>query len=135
MTLNTIRMHLQKEIKDKNVIIHHLKIALSQQSTLILKDQFLKFIKLSDSSLFEDSRQNVNNWLFWMQNKLKMNKNYFSIEELKIAYVKSWVDQTMIKHIASWMRDAIANSFLEAKEMLSIINKMYDDFNQRHTTQ
>jgi len=61
MTLNTIRMHLQKEIKDKNVIIHHLKIALSQQSTLILKDQFLKFIKLSDSSLFEDSRQNVNN--------------------------------------------------------------------------
>ncbi len=37
-TLNTIRTRLQKEIKDKNVIIHHLKSALSQQSTLILKD-------------------------------------------------------------------------------------------------
>ncbi len=134
-TLNIIRTRLQKEIRNKNVIIHHLKTASSWQSTSISKDWFLKLIKLSDSSLFEDSRQNVNNWLFWMQNKLKMNKNYFSIEELKIAYVKSWVDQTMIKHIASWMRDAIANSFLEAKEMLSIINKMYDDLNWHHMTQ
>ncbi len=100
-TLNIIRTRLQKKMKDKNVIIHHLKSALSQQSTLILKDWFLKLIKLSDSSLFEDLKQNVNNWLSWMQNKLKMNKNHFSIEELKIAYVKSWVDETMIKHIAS----------------------------------
>ncbi len=70
-----------------------------------------------------------------MQNKLKMNKNHFSIKELKIAYVKSWVDETMIKHIAFRMRDAIMNSFLKAEEMLSIINKMYDDLNQCHMTQ
>ena len=70
-----------------------------------------------------------------MQNKLKMNKNYFSIEELKIAYVKSWVDETMIKHIALRMKNAITNLFLEAEEILSIIKKMYDDFNQCHTTQ
>ncbi len=62
-TLNTIRTCLQKEIRNKNVIIHHVKTALSWKSTLILKDQFLKSIKLSDSSLFEDLRQNVNNWL------------------------------------------------------------------------
>ena len=135
MTLSTIRTHLQKKIRNKNVIIYHLKTASSQQSTLILKDWFSKSIKLSDLSLFEDSRQNVNNWLFWMQNKLKINKNHFSIEELKIAYVKSWVDQTMIKHIAFQMRDAITNSFLKAEKMLLIINKMYDDLNQRHMTQ
>ncbi len=76
-------------MRNKNVIIHHLKTALNQQSILISKDWFSKSIKLSDLSLFEDLRQNVNNWLFWMQNKLKMNKNHFSIKELKIAYVKS----------------------------------------------
>jgi len=135
MTLNTIRTRLQKKMRNKNVIIHHLKTALSWQSTLISKDWFLKLIKLFDLSLFEDSRQNVNNWLFQMWNKLKMNKNHFSIEELKIAYVKSWVDETMIKHIASQMKDAITNSFLEVEEMLLIINKMYDDFNQHHTIQ
>ncbi len=59
--LNAVWKHLQKEIKKKNMIIHHLKVTLSQLSTLILKDWFLKLIKLSDSSLFKDSRQNVNN--------------------------------------------------------------------------
>ncbi len=59
--LNTIRTRLQKEMRNKNVIIHHLKIASSWQSTSISKDWFLKSIKLSDSSLFKDLRQNVNN--------------------------------------------------------------------------
>ncbi len=69
-----------------------------------------------------------------MRNKLKMNKNHFSIKEMKIAYVKSWVSETMIKHIALRMRDMITNLFLEAKEILSIINKMYDDLNWHHMT-
>ena len=34
-TLNTIKTRLQKKMKDKNVIIHHLKTALNRQSTLI----------------------------------------------------------------------------------------------------
>ena len=135
ITLNAVWMYLQKEMKKKNVIIHHLEATSSRLSILILKDWFLRLIKLSDSSLFEDSKQNVNNWLFWMQNKLKMNKNYFSIEEMKIAYVKSWVSKTMIKHIALRMRNMITNSFLEVEKILSIINKMYNNFNQHHTTQ
>ncbi len=134
-TLNAVRTRLQKEMKKKNVIIHHLEATSSRLSTSISKDRFSKSIKLSDSSLFKDSRQNVNNWLSWMWNKLKMNKNHFSIEEMKIAYVKSRVSETMIKHIAFRMRNTITNSFLEAKEILSIINKMYDDLNWHHTTQ
>ncbi len=134
-TLNAVWTRLQKKMKKKNVIIHHLKATSSRLSTSISKDRFLRSIKLSDSSLFEDSKQNVNNWLSWMQNKLKMNKNHFSIKEMKIAYVKSWVSETMIKHIALRMKDTITNSFLEAEEILSIINKMYDDLNQHHMTQ
>ncbi len=61
--LKIIQTRLQKENKDKNMIIHHLKVALSQQSTSTSEDQFLKSIKLSNSSLFEDSLQNVDNWL------------------------------------------------------------------------
>ncbi len=70
-----------------------------------------------------------------MQNKLKINKNHFSIKELKIAYIESWVSEAAIKHIASWMRNTSLNSFLEVEEVLLIINKMYDDFNHYHTTQ
>jgi len=88
-TLNVVWTRLQKEMKKKNMIIRHLEATSSWLSTSISKDRFSKSIKLSDSLLFEDSRQNVNNWLSWMRNKLKMNKNHFSIEEMKIAYVKS----------------------------------------------
>ncbi len=70
-----------------------------------------------------------------MLNKLKINKNYFSIKELKIAYIKSWVNKAAIKHIASQMKDMSLNSFLKIEEVLSIINKMYDNFNYYYTTQ
>ncbi len=89
ITLKIMQTHLQKENRNKNVIIHHLKTASSQQSTLISEDWSLKSIKLLDSSLFKGSTQNVNNWLSWMWNKLKINKNHFSIKELKIAYIES----------------------------------------------
>jgi len=59
--LKIMQMRLQKEIRNKNVIIHHLETASSQQSTSIFEDHFLKLIKLLNSFLFENSMQNVNN--------------------------------------------------------------------------
>ncbi len=61
ITLKAAQTRLQKEMRNKNVIIHHLETASSQQSTLISEDRFSKSIKLLNSSLFEDSSQNVNN--------------------------------------------------------------------------
>jgi len=61
ITLKAAQMRLQKKMRNKNVIIHHLKTASSQQSTSISEDHFLKLIKLLNSSLFEDLSQNVDN--------------------------------------------------------------------------
>jgi hypothetical protein len=38
ITLKTQQTSLQKDIKDKNMIIHYLKITSSQQNTSILED-------------------------------------------------------------------------------------------------
>ncbi len=135
ITLKAAQMRLQKKMRNKNVIIHHLKTASSQQSTSISEDHFLKLIKLLNSSLFEDLSQNVDNWLSRMWNKLKINKNHFSIEKLKIVYIESRVSEAVIKHIAFCMQDIFLNSFLEVEEVLSIIDKMYDDLNHHHMTQ
>jgi len=70
-----------------------------------------------------------------MQNKLKANKNHFFIEELKIVYIESRVSEAAIKHIASRMQNIFLNSFLEVKEVLLIIDKMYNNFNHCHMTQ
>ncbi len=61
ITLKIMQTHLQKEVKDKNMIIHYLKAALSRQSTSTHENQSSKLIKLLNFSLFEDSLQNVNN--------------------------------------------------------------------------
>ncbi len=66
ITLKIMQTRLQKENRNKNVIIHHLKAASSWQSTLISENQSLKLIKLLNSSLFKNSLQNVNNWLLRM---------------------------------------------------------------------
>ncbi len=66
ITLKAAQTRLQKEMRNKNVIIHHLETASSRQSTSISEDRFSKSIKLSNSSLFEDSSQNVDNWLSQM---------------------------------------------------------------------
>jgi len=67
--------------------------------------------------------------------KLKMNKNHFFIEELKIVYIESRVSEAAIKHIASRMRNTSLNLFLEVEKVLSIINKMYNDLNHHQMTQ
>ncbi len=67
-----------------------------------------------------------------MRNKLKINKNYFFIKELKITYIKSRVSEAIAQHIASRMRNIFLNSFLKIKDILLIINKVYNDFNRRY---
>ena len=134
-TLNTIRTRLQKEMRDKDVIIRHLEAASSRQSTSVPEGRSSKSTKLPDPPLFEGPGQDVDNWLSRMRNKLKANKDHFPTEELKIAYVESRVGGTAAKHIASRMRDAATNPFLEAEEVLSVINKVYGDSNRRHTAQ
>jgi len=59
--LKAAQTRLQKEMRNKNVIIRHLETASSRQSTSISEDRFSKSTKLSNSSLFEDLSQNVNN--------------------------------------------------------------------------
>ncbi len=61
ITLKITQTRLQKENRNKSVIIRHLEAASSRKSTSISEDQFLKSIKLLNSSLFEDSMQNVDN--------------------------------------------------------------------------
>ncbi len=67
-----------------------------------------------------------------MRNKLKINKNHFFTKELKIIYIKSRVSKAIVNHIASRMRDIFLNSFLKVKDVLLIINKMYNDLNRRY---
>jgi hypothetical protein len=133
--LEAQQTRLRKEMRDKDVIIRHLETAPSRQSTSAPEGRSSKSTKLPDPPLFEGPAQDVDNWLSRMRNKLKANKDHFPTEELKIAYIESRVSGAAAKHIAPRMRDTSLNPFLEAEEVLSVINKVYGDPNRRHTAQ
>jgi len=60
---------------------------------------------------------------------------YWRVEDCIHQKLSQIVSEATIKHIASWMRNMFLNSFLEVEEVLSIINKMYNDLNCHHMTQ
>jgi len=125
---------LQEEIRDKDVVIRHLESsARSRSEPPAPEGRTTKSTKIPDPPLFEGPSQDVDNWLPRMRNKLKANKDHFPTEELKIAYIESRVSGAAAKHIAPRMRDTSLNPFLEAEEVLSVINKVYGDRNRRYT--
>ena len=133
--LEAQQTRLQEEIRDKNVVIRHLETTPRRQSSPAPEVRASKSTKLPDPPLFEGPSQDVDNWLSRMRNKLKANKDHFPTEELKIAYIESRVSGAAAKHIAPRMRDTSLNPFLEAEDVLSVINKVYGDPNRRHTAQ
>ncbi len=69
-----------------------------------------------------------------MRNKLKINNNYFFTKKLKIIYIKSRVSKHIVKHIIFRKRNVFLNFFLKVKNVLLIINKMYNNLNRRYIT-
>ena len=61
IALKAEQMRLKKDVRNKNVIIRYLKIISSRQSSSASEARASKSIKLSNSFLFKDSSQNVNN--------------------------------------------------------------------------
>ncbi len=61
IALEAEQMRLKKDVRDKNVVIRHLKTISSRQSSSVPEARTTKSIKLSDPLLFKDSSQNMNN--------------------------------------------------------------------------
>jgi hypothetical protein len=88
--------------------------------------------KLSDSFILTDDKDsNIENWLFAMNNKLKKNVDWFSIETSKKTYVRTRIDEDAMKHLASRFKKDSIKSFLIAEEIFDDLNRMFDDSNKR----
>jgi hypothetical protein len=88
--------------------------------------------KLSDSSiLIDDKDSNIEDWLSAMRNKLKKNADWFSTETSKKTYVRTWIDEDSMKHLASQFKKNSIKSFLIVEEIFDDLNRMFDDFNKK----
>ena len=113
IALEAQQTSLQEEVRDKNVVIRHLKSsAWGRSESPAFEGRTAKSTKLPDPPLFEGPSQDVDNWLSRMRNKLKANKDHFPTEELKIAYRKP-----------SWWSRGQAHSFTHAGYIIEPVSR------------
>ncbi len=129
---------------DAILIIRELKIELRKKNIsensntflFIIEDEVVvstvTFKKLSDSSVFTDDKNLIiDDWLSLMRNKLKENADWFSIDVQQKAYVRTRIDDDVMKHLtARFFKDSI-KSYTIADEIFDDLYQIFDDSNRR----
>ncbi len=130
------------ELNDAKLIIRELKVELRErnlsENTLlsIIEDEVVvstaTFKKLFDSSVFTDDKDSIiDDWLSAMRNKLKGNADWFSTDVQQKAYVRTRIDDDVMKHLISrFFKDSI-KSYIISKEIFDDLYQIFDDSNRR----
>ena len=87
-----------------------------------------KSLKLSDSSVFTDEKNLT--WEVWetkIQDKLKVNADYYSTTLSQIAYVVSRVEGNAAEHIYARRCDETTKLYTSINELLEHLASIYKD--------
>ena len=87
-----------------------------------------KSLKLPDSSVFTDEKNLT--WEVWetkIQNKLKVNADYYSMALSQIAYIVSCVEGNAAEHIHARRRDEATKSYTSINKLLEHLTGIYKD--------
>jgi hypothetical protein len=69
-----------------------------------------------------------------MQNKLKVNENWYFIERMIMTYVNIKLNEETYKHISTRLNKTFARRYLIVDEMFENFKKIYADSNKMQTT-
>ena len=87
-----------------------------------------KSLKLSDSPVFTDEKNLT--WEVWetkIQNKLKVNADYYSTALSQIAYIESHVEGDAAEHIYARRCDEATKLYTSINELLKNLASIYED--------
>jgi hypothetical protein len=89
------------------------------------------FKKLSDSFVFiDDKNLFINNWLRIMKNKLEKNADWFSIDVKQKTYVKTRINDDVMKHLTIRFFKNLIKSYIIANEIFDDLYQIFDDLNR-----
>ena len=97
-------------------------------NTLSSNNWMNKSLKLSDSPVFTDGKNLT--WEVWetkIQDKLKVNADYYSIALSQIAYVVSHVEGDAAEHIHARRCDEATKLYTSINELLEHLASIYED--------
>ena len=95
-----------------------------------------KSTKLPNPPMFIDDHVigfDIDVWESKMVKKLTANANYYPTEALRMAYIDSHVNEEAYKHLVARLRIDAQKSFVTAKEIFKVLQKVYGNVNRAHT--
>ncbi len=129
------------KLHDVILIIRELKIELREKNVensntflFIIEDDVVVSTskKLSDFFVFTDDKNLIiDDWLSLMRNKLKENADWFSIDVQQKAYMRTRIDDDVMKHLTTRFFKNSIKSYIIANEIFDDLYQIFDDFNRR----
>jgi hypothetical protein len=87
---------------------------------------------LPDPPVFTDGKNpTIDDWLSAMRNKLKENANWFSTDVQQKTYVRTRIDDDVMKHLISRFSKDSIKSYTTSKEIFDDLYQIFDDPNRR----
>jgi hypothetical protein len=93
-----------------------------------------KSFVISNSTTFIENKTKFEHWLIVMQNKLKVNENWYFIEQRIMTYVNTKLNEETYKHISTRLNKISARRYLIVNEMFDDLKKIYANSNKMQTT-
>ncbi len=122
---------LQARMKELKARLLQQAREFTSESTLFIFSERSRTQKISDSSLFSDSKESIwKNWHEKVKDKLSINADFFSNEQFKLNYVFSRLVDSAAKVTRAWRNSDSINLYKTVKEVLKELVDMFDDSNK-----
>jgi hypothetical protein len=91
-------------------------------------------IVISNSTIFIEDKTKFEHWLTIMQNKLKINENWYLIDQMMMTYVNIKLNEEAYKHISTRLNKIFARRYLIVNKMFDNLKRIYANSNKMQTT-
>ena len=135
-TKTTRLQALENETKTPRPLSERQDSPANLNNTLSFNNWMNKSLKLPDSPVFTDEKNLT--WEVWetkIQNKLKVNADYYSTALSQIAYIVSRVEGDAAEHIHARCRDGATKPYTSINELLEHLAGIYEDQDVKLTAQ
>ena len=90
-----------------------------------------KSTKIPDPPVFKGDREEIEEQLIKIRNKLRANKDYYSTKEVKLAYSETRIEGTAAKYIRPRIDPESLAAFAIVKELFDYLKNIYGDSYRR----
>src|SRR5271156_1409015 len=96
-------------------------------------EKIQKTTKIPDPPIFKGDRDEIEEWLVKIRNKLRANHDHYPTEEAKLAYAETRIEGNAAKQIRPRMNFDNSSAFRTVQELLEYLKEIYGDPHRKQT--